>query len=53
MAARIHRRAECLSDPLLRNGRAGAFNFIAQEVGFPSFSSFKPRFSIAGKLSGR
>ena len=30
----------------------GAFNIIAQEVGLPSVSSFQPRFSIAGKLSG-
>ena len=30
----------------------GAFSFIAQEVGLPSVSSFQPRFSIAGKLSG-
>ena len=30
----------------------GAFNFIFQELGFPSLSSFTPRFSIAGKLSG-
>ena len=30
----------------------GAFSFIMQELGFPSLSSFTPRFSIAGKLSG-
>ena len=30
----------------------GAFNIIAQEVGFPSLGSFQPRFSIAGKLTG-
>jgi hypothetical protein len=30
----------------------GAFNFIAQEVGLLSISSFQPRFSVAGKLSG-
>lgn len=31
---------------------AGIFNFISQMLDFPSFSSFTPRFSIAGKLSG-
>ena len=30
----------------------GAFNIIAQEVGFPSLGNFKPRMSIAGKLTG-
>ena len=30
----------------------GAFSIIAQEVGLPSVSSFKPRFSIAGRLAG-
>ena len=30
----------------------GAFSVIAQELGLPSVSSFQPRFSIAGKLTG-
>jgi hypothetical protein len=30
----------------------GAFTMIAQEVGFPSPTSFQPRISIAGKLTG-
>ena len=30
----------------------GAFSFILQEAGFPSISSFQPRFSLAGKLTG-
>ena len=31
----------------------GAFTFISQLAGFPPVSAFKPRFSIAGKLSGK
>ena len=30
----------------------GAFSVISQELGLPPVSSFKPRFSIAGKLTG-
>ena len=30
----------------------GAFNLIVQEVGFPSLGNFKPRMSIAGRLTG-
>ena len=33
-------------------GLLAAYNIIAQEAGLPNPSSFMPRVSIAGKLSG-